>query len=315
MSDEITLQDLLEVQEYFGLPSAALVEKDFHVVQALAAIIAIDTTPFRLVFGGGTALSRAHRIIRRMSEDIDLRIVSDREPTRPDLRRLREAVTEALLAAGFRFDPNNSAHRESRNESRYTIYRLPYDPLLRGEGMLRPEILIEISVWPLRVPASDLPVSSFVAEAFRRPPEIATIACVSIVETAADKFVALTRRVGAELANTDRVRGDTLVRHIYDLHVARDHYDPTEVASLLHAIMLADAEAYGNQFAAYRQNPMAETLHAIEGLQNDATYSQRYEEFQRDMVYGDRADYAACTATLREIAEHLTSAEPSGLKC
>lgn len=307
MSDEITLQDLLEVQEHFGLPSAALVEKDFHVVQALAAIIEIDTAPFRLVFGGGTALSRAHRIIRRMSEDIDLRIVSDREPARPELRRLREAITEALLAAGFRFDPNNSAHRESRNESRYTIYRLPYDPLLRGEGALRPEIQIEISVWPLRIPAIDLPVSSFVAEAFQRPPEIASIACVSIVETAADKFVALTRRVGSELANVGRARDDTLVRHIYDLHVARDRYDPIEVASLLHAIMLADAEAYGNQFPAYRDNPMVETLRAVDGLQNDPTYGQQYEEFQRNMVYGDRVDFAACLNTLKELAEQMSA--------
>ena len=303
MSDEITLQDLLEVQEHFGLPSAALVEKDFHVVQALANIIAIDTAPFRLVFGGGTALSRAHRIIRRMSEDIDLRIVSDREPARPELRRLREAITEALLAAGFRFDPNNSAHRESRNESRYTIYRLPYDPLLRGEGALRPEIQIEISVWPLRTPAIDLPVSSFVAEAYERPPEVANITCVSIVETIADKFVALTRRVGAELADSNRARDDTLVRHIYDLHVARDRYDPAEVASLLHAIMLADAEAYGNQFPAYRDNPMAETLRAVDDLQNDPTYGQQYEEFQRNMVYGDRVHYAVCIDTLKQLAE------------
>ena len=306
MSDEITLQDLLEVQKHFGLPSAALVEKDFRVVQALAAINSTDTAPLRLVFGGGTALSRAHRLIRRMSEDIDLRIVSDRKPTRPALRRLRETITEALLTAGFRFDPNNSAHRESRNESRYTIYRLPYDPLIRGEGALRPEIQIEISVWPLRIQAIDLPVSSFVAEAFQRPPEVASITCVSIVETITDKFVALTRRVGADLSNPDRARDNTLVRHIYDLHVARNRYNPTEVASLLHAIMLADAKAYGNQFPAYRENPMAETLRAVDGLANDPTYSQRYEEFQRNMVYGDQVNYSACIATLRDLARRFS---------
>ena len=75
MSDKPTLQELLEIQQLFGLPSPALVEKDWHVVKALAAIATADTAPFRLVFGGGTALSRAHGLIRRMSEDIDLRIV------------------------------------------------------------------------------------------------------------------------------------------------------------------------------------------------------------------------------------------------
>ena len=62
---------LRSVQEHFGLPNPAVVEKDFHILKALAAIAAIDTAPLRLVFGGGTALSRAHQLIQRLSEDID----------------------------------------------------------------------------------------------------------------------------------------------------------------------------------------------------------------------------------------------------
>lgn len=63
MSGDPTLEELREVQLFFGLPSPALVEKDFHVVKALAAIAAIkmEALHLRLVFGGGTALSRAHR--------------------------------------------------------------------------------------------------------------------------------------------------------------------------------------------------------------------------------------------------------------
>jgi hypothetical protein len=58
LSDKPTLQQLLEIQQHFGLPSPALVEKDWQVVRALAAIAAAGTAPFRLVFGGGTALCR-----------------------------------------------------------------------------------------------------------------------------------------------------------------------------------------------------------------------------------------------------------------
>jgi predicted nucleotidyltransferase component of viral defense system len=192
LSDE-RLRELLEVQAYFGLPSPALVEKDFHVVKALAAIAALGTAPLRLVFGGGTALSRTHRLVRRMSEDIDLRIVGDKPPGRGTLRQLRSAITQALLGAGITFDPDNPAHVKSGNESRYTIYRLPYEPAATGEGALRPAIQIETAVWPLRRPAVERPVISFVAEALTRPPEIAGIACVSILETAADKFVGLSR--------------------------------------------------------------------------------------------------------------------------
>jgi hypothetical protein len=58
-----------EVQAFFRLPSIALVEKDLFVVRAIAALAAIDASPFQLVFGGGTALARAHKIVQRMSED------------------------------------------------------------------------------------------------------------------------------------------------------------------------------------------------------------------------------------------------------
>jgi len=67
LRDSPSLQDLLEVQKHFDLPSPVLVEKDWYVVRALAAINSAEVKPFRLVFSGGTALSRAHRLTRRMS--------------------------------------------------------------------------------------------------------------------------------------------------------------------------------------------------------------------------------------------------------
>src|SRR5438309_819216 len=104
LNDKPTLEELLEIQEHFGLPSPALVEKDWYVVKALAAITAADIGPFRLVFGGGTALSRAHGLIRRMSEDLDLKIVSDAKPSRRALGReqLRSASPAGLTTqVGF----------------------------------------------------------------------------------------------------------------------------------------------------------------------------------------------------------------------
>jgi predicted nucleotidyltransferase component of viral defense system len=93
LPDKPSLQEVLEVQRYFELPSPALVEKDRHLVRALAAIVTAEAKPFRLVFSGGAALSRAHRLTRRMSEDIDLKIVSEHPATlvlvlSPQSRRL-----------------------------------------------------------------------------------------------------------------------------------------------------------------------------------------------------------------------------------
>ena len=307
MPDKPSLQDLLEVQRHFELPSPALVEKDWYVVKALAAINTADVKPFRLVFGGGTALSRAHRLTRRMSEDIDLKIASDKPGSRTELRKLRDTITRALLDAGFQFDPENAAHRDSGNASRYTIYRLPYPPLVKGQGALRPEIQIETAVWPLRLSPVEQIVTSFWAEAFKHPPEVPSIACVALTETIAEKFVALTRRAGAELAEAGGPRDKTLVRHIYDLHAVRAHYDRTTVIALAREIMLADVEAYGHQFPAYREDPVAETLRAVAGLAEDDRFASAYAMFLRDMVYGDVPDFRTALATIAALANGLKS--------
>ncbi len=305
MQGSPSLQELLEVQQHFNLPSPILVEKDWYVVRALSAINSADVGPFRLVFSGGTALSRAHRLIHRMSEDIDLKIVSDRPCSRPELRTLRETVTNALLGAGFVFEPANPAHRESGNASRYTVYHLPYEPRAAGGGALRPEIKIETAVWPLRLPSVECSVSSFLAEAFNKPPEVPSIACVALVETIAEKFVALTRRLGTELAVADRPRDNTLPRHLYDLHVLRPHYDADRVIVLAREIMLADVEAYGHQFPAYRDDPVAETVRAVRGLPTDEFFAQCYATFLRDMVYGEAPDFPTALATLSALADIL----------
>jgi hypothetical protein len=123
---------LREVQEHFRLPSVGLVEKDLYVVKAIAALASIDAAPFRLVFGGGTALARAHKIIRRMSEDVDFKIVPlaaapvSRSGIRRALGKLADQVTAALHAAGFVFDPKDEACTRSRNDNHYTIWQLPY---------------------------------------------------------------------------------------------------------------------------------------------------------------------------------------------
>ena len=94
LNDKPTLQDLLEVQEHLGLPSPALVEKDWYVVKAISAIARINAKPLQLVLSGGTALSRAYRLIGRMSEDIDLKIISYEKLPRRAFRKLRDIIAE-----------------------------------------------------------------------------------------------------------------------------------------------------------------------------------------------------------------------------
>jgi len=194
LSDDAQRQ-FLEVQAHFRLPSVALVEKDFYVVRAINTLSAIDAAPLTLIFAGGTALARAHKIVRRMSEDVDFKVVLpppatlSRNGQRKRLSSLHNQVNDALTNAGF----IDTGKEPAQDENRYRVWNVPYAVAARaGEG-LRPTIKIELNFTRLRLPTVTLPVSSFVAEAFGHPPEVPAIACVSLTETAAEKLVSLKR--------------------------------------------------------------------------------------------------------------------------
>ena len=302
--------DIVAAQEHFGFASPAPVEKDWYILQAMHAIACVDAGPFRLVFAGGTCLARAHRLVRRMSEDVDFKVAPlDGGPggtskLRRELGRLRDRITTRLQAAGFEIDPADPVQLHSRDANRYPLIQLSYES---GEvsGSLRPTIQVELNFARLREATISLPVASFIAEAFSRPPEITSIDCVSVAETAAEKLVSLTRRTAMQIAGISREPDPTLVRHIYDLHMIRGHYTAESVARLAKQIIPVDAEEFGNQFPSYRDNPEAETRRALEALSADAQHAQRYADFVRLMVYGDKPSYEEALSTVTTLAQRL----------
>ena len=308
MSDELPA-NLRPVADFFGLVGTAPVEKDFQVVRAIAAVAAIDAAPFTLVFGGGTALARAHKIVRRMSEDVDFKIVPPATPiSRNALRKqlgiLRDRMTAALQSAGFVFDPADKDALRSRNENRYTIYQLPYQESGAGDG-LRPTIQIELTYATLRLPHVVLPISSFVSEAYGRAPEVPAMPCVSITETAAEKLISLTRRTAMDLAGLSRDADPALVRHIYDLHLMRDLINVDEVAKLAHNVAAADAAEFRNQYPAYAADIAQETQKAITALTSNPIHRNRYDSFITAMVYGEKPAFVEALGTVQAFAKTI----------
>jgi hypothetical protein len=304
-------EDLRPIADFFGLPGTAPVAKDFHVVRAIRVLASLNAAPFSLVFGGGTALARAHKLVRRMSEDVDFKIVPtpatpvSRSILRQRLGALRDAVTQTLQAAGFAFDPADTTHIRSRNENRYTIWQIPYESAVGAGGGLRPTIQIEMTYARLRQAPVVLPVSSFVAEASGRAPEAAQTTCVSVTETAAEKLVALTRRTAMELAGLSRDPDPTLVRHIYDLHMMRGHLDAITVAALARDIAAADAQEFRNQYPAYAADIAGETGKALIALRTDPAHRKRFDDFVSAMVYGESSEFITAFATVEELAEAM----------
>ncbi|RWD52324.1 MAG: nucleotidyl transferase AbiEii/AbiGii toxin family protein [Mesorhizobium sp.] len=293
----------MEVQEYFGLPSPALVEKDWFVVRALAAIHDVEVDGLTLAFGGGTALGRAYRLLERMSEDIDLRIAGSDKPSRGALKRLRGEVNERLEAAGFAV----KGHYSVKQNDRYVRYDLPYEPIAKGEGVLRPEIKIEIAAFPICTAPEKRSVSSFIAEASGTAAEASEVACVRLVETAADKFVGLGRRGGFALSGRGPL-DQTLVRHVYDLSRMDGHYDADEAVTIALQTMKAEAESRADDYPAYKADPRAETLRAFDVMSKDKKFAEGYAKLLGDMVYGEKPEFASAFEKVQRFAELIRNA-------
>ncbi len=270
----------------------------------MRAIASVEGAPFRLVFAGGTCMARAHRLIDRMSEDVDFKI-ERLDPTpvsnnqlRGQLGSLRDRISAALQDAGFHLD---KADIRSRDDNRYTIYQLPYAEAIQA-GELRPTIQIELNCTMLRRPSVELPVASFVSEAFQKPTEIASMPCVDTTETAAEKFVSLTRRTAMEIAGAARAADPALVRHIYDLHRLELCIDRAQAIDLAREIAASDGREFENQYPAYAADPAGETRKAIAFLQSDPEIQARYRRFQALMVYGEQVDFSTAMKTVAAMA-------------
>jgi len=129
--------------------SAAIFEKDIHVTDALHALLAVDHPHVKFVFCGGTSLSKAHRVIERMSEDVDIKVV-----LRPDhglssnqlkkhLSKLKNTVNSTMLELGF---DAIDCERIALNENRYFASGWRYQSRYAGHASLRPHLSLEFTV-------------------------------------------------------------------------------------------------------------------------------------------------------------------------
>jgi hypothetical protein len=94
-----------ETADRMGAPSAVIAEKDFWVCWTLHHLFALDFRP-KLLFKGGTSLSKAFGLIERFSEDIDLTLnraelgfAGGDDPLEISGRKKRDRQIEALAEA------------------------------------------------------------------------------------------------------------------------------------------------------------------------------------------------------------------------
>src|SRR5581483_3353402 len=177
---------------------ARMLEKDLMICEALRAIGARRIEGVSLTFSGGTCLAKAHKLLERMSEDVDLRVTvtepsaETRSGARRYLSELKTEITCAMRAADF-FLPDRAIR--GRNENQFMAFELEYASCYEPEKALRPSLRIEFMSIPPRLPTTTCTIRPLIDEwTGQTTAEPVTLECLSVEETYCAKVIAYLRR-------------------------------------------------------------------------------------------------------------------------
>lgn len=157
-------QAILRAAEHFrarGL-RPAIIEKDYFVTEALRIIA--DTAGDKVIFKGGTSLSKGWNLIERFSEDIDLFLdpLTFKPPLGKqgidrELKRLRDAIGRHP-ALTFVRDESRTIGGFGRSD------RFAYEQRFGGPGEVVGRVLLESGTASGREPTADMPIHSFLGQ-------------------------------------------------------------------------------------------------------------------------------------------------------
>jgi len=281
-----------------------LVEKDWHVVRAIAVLAALDHGDARPVFGGGTSLSKGWGLIKRFSEDIDFKVAMPPTASGTKAKKAcstyRKRILDQLAAAGFTVIDKPKIRDESRFFSAQLAYAAAFDP---GDG-LRPHVQIEMTFMDSALPPIGRPIQSLVAQAQRQTPEVSEFPCIDPVETAADKLSALAWRVCTRQRGSKK-DDPTLIRHLHDLAALESRVAPAPgFKSLVQNAARDDADRGGGQAP---EDPADRFAMMLDRLDGDPLWAKEYERYVELVSFADPAERIGFSDALAALERILKS--------
>ena len=266
--------------------AASYVEKDWYLIKVLNTITKLNTDNVKIVFAGGTSLSKAYSYTKRFSEDIDFDVVGLAGASRKERGNFRDKLIKAIDDIEDLKVENESIF--SRDENRFVNFYVEYPKTFKPDSALRNNLKIELSFKDIYLPTERKQIKSFIGEYIKDVP-VADIDCISPIETAANKFNALLWRVDIKDRSqpyNHMTNDPALMRHLYDLSALYTTLDGNQqFIDLVKKIYKQDCTR-GNKTRQLTLDEFCDKT--IEKLEIDNDYKKEYEMFVSKMVY--RAD-------------------------
>jgi len=157
-------QAIIQAATYFssrGLKES-FIEKDYYVTEVLR--ILANTIGDKVIFKGGTSLSKGWNLIERFSEDIDLFLDPKsyvpelgKKQINRELKMIRETIVNGNILT-FLSDESQTIGGFGRSD------RFSYKQLFSGVGEVANRVLIEIGTASGKEPTSIVQISSYLAQ-------------------------------------------------------------------------------------------------------------------------------------------------------
>ncbi|MBI4602581.1 MAG: nucleotidyl transferase AbiEii/AbiGii toxin family protein [Planctomycetes bacterium] len=217
-------QAVLRAQEHFRGRGfrPAIIEKDYYVTEALRAIAAAAGD--KVIFKGGTSLSKGWDLIQRFSEDIDLFLdpLAFKPPLGKqgidrELKRIRNAIAKHP-ALTFLGEESRTIGGFGRRD------RFAYPQRFGGPGEVAGRVMLESGTASGREPTADMPLRSYLAQFLQETGYTLgaedegafTMQLLHFRRTFVEKMFAIHAKI--ELLKREKRAIGAYARHYYDLY-------------------------------------------------------------------------------------------------
>jgi Nucleotidyl transferase AbiEii toxin, Type IV TA system len=310
----------------------AIIEKDFWVCWTLKQLFSIEALAGRLLFKGGTSLSKIFHAINRFSEDIDLAVdytalgfTGARDPRQEGISRskrtniLDEMMTACQRYIGGEFLDVLKARCEEvlGAGDDWSLTVDPQDPNIirfrypaasaKALAYVNPQVVLELGTHAEFVPHADFTIRSFVSEEF---PKLIKDGDVHIVALLAKRtFWEKVTILHAEFHRpADKALPDRYSRHYYD--VAMMARGPIRAAALTDLALLDQVVIHKQ---AFYPSGWAHYAAAHPGSLRLLPAPERLVALERDyrnmgvMLFGAPLPFAAIMETLKVLEEEINA--------
>lgn len=317
-----------------GRLNGPIIEKDFWVCWTLKRIFGLPDSPTRVLFKGGTSLSKVFGVIERFSEDVDLSLFREdlgydgeqdpaTAPSKKKAKRLvkqldgscRDAIEHHLLPSlmhdfsGVLGEPEKGWNLAIDPEDPMTV-NFAYPSGVGGDllaefpyvtPMIRLEMGARSEHWPSEVSSIRPYVADDFPDLFRNPD--VTVHVLGAERTFWDKILVL----HAEYHRPQgRRRQERISRHYYD--VARLYRSEIGSRALAEPELL---ESVVTHQQLYFPRPWACYEEAVPGTVRVLPISERLMELERDYramsdyFFGEAPDFYQILDVLRELEDRV----------